>query len=95
MWRKSLAVYNKRMPCKRAFYSNCGDLPGWEHFPSKVCRLLDQRPENLRLVINVAADRPVITIAIKDLDGGPLSWEKEYELDQKPILDDIKMQFNP
>jgi len=83
------------MPCKRPFDSNSEVLPGWEHFDSKVCKLLDQRPENLRLVINVAADRPVITIAIKDLEGGPLSWKKEYELDQKSILDDITMQFKP
>jgi len=81
------------MPCKRPFDSNSGDLPGWEHFNSKVCELLDKRPENIRLLINVPADRTVITIAIKDLDGGPLNWEKEYELDQESILDDIRMQF--
>jgi hypothetical protein len=82
------------MPCK-LFSSNCGDLPEWEHFPSKVCEILDPRPENVRLVINVAADRAVITITIKDLDGGPLNWEKEYELDQKSILGDITKKFKP
>jgi hypothetical protein len=81
------------MPCKRPFYSN-NKLPGWAHFDSKVCEVLDRRPENLELSINVIAESPAVVVSVCDLDGHLPTWTKRYSLDdQQSILDDICKEF--
>jgi hypothetical protein len=81
------------MPCKRPFDSN-NSLPGWEHFPAKVCEILDRRPENLAVSIEVPPDGVAIVVSVRDTDGHLPNWSKKYPLeDQQSILDDIRREF--